>query len=185
MDRRVAGMHAPRAAVFPFVMDLPRITAATGYGGFELVDIDGDGDLDIASPGQANIFMSARIAWWENDPSAPEGFVTHEFPASPNCPLAMRSAGLAETAKGLEGSSLETIRHMVASGLGITILPCSSAGAGRYSERLVTIRRFSAAAPKRRIALAWRSTFPRHQAVQAIRHAVLASGLTCVEMLTH
>lgn len=98
----------------------------------------------------------------------------------PACARRTPAGGLQET---VEGSSLETIRHMVASGLGITILPCTSAGAGRYSERLVAIRRFSAPAPKRRVALAWRSSFPRHQAIDTIRHAVLASGLTCVEML--
>ena len=101
------------------------------------------------------------------------------------CPGCARGAPASGSRETVEGSSLETIRHMVASGLGITILPCTSAGAGRYSERLVTIRRFSAAAPKRRIALAWRSTFPRKQAVQAVHDAVLASGLTCVEMLAH
>ena len=41
----------------------------------------------------------------------------------------------------LEGSSLETIRHMVASGMGITVLPCTAAGADRYSQRLLAIRR--------------------------------------------
>ncbi len=98
----------------------------------------------------------------------------------PSCARGTLAAGVQET---VEGSSLETIRHMVASGLGITVLPCTSAGAGRYSERLVTIRRFTAPAPQRRIALAFRTSFPRQQAVQAVRNAVLSSGLTCVETL--
>ncbi|MDJ0873416.1 MAG: LysR substrate-binding domain-containing protein [Gammaproteobacteria bacterium] len=98
----------------------------------------------------------------------------------PSCARGTLAAGVQET---VEGSSLETIRHMVASGLGITVLPCTSAGAGRYSERLVTIRRFTAPAPRRRIALAFRTSFPRQQAVQAVRNAVLSSGLTCVETL--
>ena len=98
----------------------------------------------------------------------------------PTCAHRAPAAGLQGT---LEGSSLETIRHMVASGLGITILPCTSAGAGRYSERLVTIRRFADPAPTRRIALAWRNSFPRLPAVAAIHRAVLVSGLTCVETL--
>ncbi len=100
------------------------------------------------------------------------------------CPECGRSATVGDIPKGLEGSSLETIRHMVASGLGITILPCTSAGAGRYSERLVTIRRFRPPAPTRTVALAWRSSFPRREAVEAVRHAVIASGLTCVKMLS-
>ncbi len=98
------------------------------------------------------------------------------------CPECGQSAALGDLRRGLEGSSLETIRHMVASGLGITILPCTSAGAGRYSERLVTIRRFKAPVPTRRVALAWRSSFPRREAVEVVRQAVLASGLTCVTM---
>ena len=99
------------------------------------------------------------------------------------CPTCARGSPVAGAQETVEGSSLETIRHMVASGLGVTVLPCTSAGAGRYSERLVTIRRFTPPVPKRRIALAWRSSFPRFQAVEAIRHAVLTSGLTCVETL--
>ncbi len=99
------------------------------------------------------------------------------------CPNCARSAPASELQKTVEGSSLETIRHMIASGLGITVLPCTSAGAGRYSERLLTIRRFSAPVPKRRIALAWRNSFTRPQAIDAVRRAVLTSGLTCVTML--
>lgn len=98
------------------------------------------------------------------------------------CPECVRTVA-GEAHRTLEGSSLETIRHMVASGLGVTILPCTSAGAGRYSERLVTIRRFSPPIPRRRVALAWRSSFPRSQAVEAVRQAVLGSGLTCVDMI--
>jgi len=99
------------------------------------------------------------------------------------CPECMRTTTAGEAHKTLEGSSLETIRHMVASGLGITILPCTSAGASRYSERLVTIRRFSPPTPKRRVALAWRNSFPRAEAVEAVRQAVLGSGLTCIDTL--
>jgi len=80
----------------------------------------------------------------------------------------------------LEGSSLETIRHMVASGIGITVLPCSAAGAGRYSQRLITVRRFGTPAPQRRVALAWRKSFPRPEAIDVLRNAVLDCQLTCV-----
>ncbi len=100
------------------------------------------------------------------------------------CPECGGSASPGEIPRGLEGSSLETIRHMVASGLGITILPCTSAGAGRYSERLVTIRRFEPPAPTRSVALAWRSSYPRREAVEVVRQAVLESGLTCAKMLS-
>jgi LysR family hydrogen peroxide-inducible transcriptional activator len=85
------------------------------------------------------------------------------------------------TAQTLEGGSLETIRYMVASGLGVTILPCSAAGADRFSERLLKIRRFDRDAPSRIVALAWRKSFPRPDAIQVLRDAVLACDMSCVE----
>ena len=45
--------------------------------------------------------------------------------------------------KAVEGSSLETIRHMVASGMGVTVLPCTAAsGTGHYASKLTEIRPF-------------------------------------------
>ena len=82
------------------------------------------------------------------------------------------------------GSSLETIRHMVASGMGITVLPCTAAGADRYSQRLVTIRRFPEPAPSRQVALAWRKTFPRPRVIDVLRQAVDACALSCTRSLT-
>jgi LysR family hydrogen peroxide-inducible transcriptional activator len=67
-----------------------------------------------------------------------------------------------------EGSSLETIRHMVASGLGITVLPRSAALS--YADRagdLVT-RPFAPPVPMRTVALAWRVTFPRPKAIDKV-----------------
>lgn len=71
-----------------------------------------------------------------------------------------------------EGSSLETLRHMVASGLGITILPVSAAGISRYSEEVLVTRPFNDPAPSRTVALAWRASFPRFKAVEALRTAI-------------
>ncbi|WP_111641617.1 hydrogen peroxide-inducible genes activator [Marinimicrobium alkaliphilum] len=71
-----------------------------------------------------------------------------------------------------EGSSLETLRHMVASGLGITILPQSAAGNSAYMPEVLTTRPFSDPAPSRTVALAWRASFPRHKAVDALREAI-------------
>ena len=85
--------------------------------------------------------------------------------------------------QNLEGGSLETIRYMVASGMGITVLPCSAAGADRFSQRLVSIRRFEGEAPTRRVALAWRKSFPRPDAVEAIRQSILSCQLSCVAKL--
>jgi LysR family hydrogen peroxide-inducible transcriptional activator len=85
--------------------------------------------------------------------------------------------------RSMEGSSLETIRHMVASGLGITVLPCTAAaGPGRYASELTVIRPFSDP-PRRHVALAWRATFPRPQAIEALHRAVRACELQCVAFL--
>ncbi len=82
--------------------------------------------------------------------------------------------------QSLEGGSLETIRYMVASGLGVTVVPCTAAGADQFSQRLLTIRRFSSHTPQRRVALAWRRTFTRPDAVDAIANAILAHLPSCV-----
>lgn len=71
----------------------------------------------------------------------------------------------------LQGNSLETIRNMVASNLGITVLPCS-ATAARYSNPLVKVIPFAKPAPTRRIALAWRKSFVRIEAVEKIAEAI-------------
>lgn len=83
-------------------------------------------------------------------------------------------------AKAMEGGSLETIRHMVASGLGITVLPCTATGADKYAQRLLVLKRFKPPVPKRRVALAWRSGFYRPQAVTALIKAIRACKLNCV-----
>jgi len=100
------------------------------------------------------------------------------------CPECLhKTAGEGASQQSLEGGSLETIRYMVASGLGITILPCSAAGAERFSERLLRIKRFEGVSPSRVVALAWRKTFPRPKAISALREAVLACHMSCVESL--
>jgi LysR family hydrogen peroxide-inducible transcriptional activator len=79
-------------------------------------------------------------------------------------------------ARALEGGSLETIRQMVASGVGLTVLPATSLGAGEPSE-LVRIRPFARPVPDRRVVLAWRKSFPRPQAIEALRAAILECDL--------
>lgn len=76
-----------------------------------------------------------------------------------------------------EGSSLETLKHMVASGSGITILPESAAEAGHTSSDLLVTRPFVDPVPKRTVALAWRASFPRLKAIDEIRKAINSSGL--------
>ncbi|WP_101758583.1 hydrogen peroxide-inducible genes activator [Oceanicoccus sp. KOV_DT_Chl] len=79
----------------------------------------------------------------------------------------------------VEGSSLETLKYMVASGLGITVLPASAAKLAD-NNALVT-RPFTNNAPQRTVALAWRASFPRHKAVdvlsQTIRQCKLGSAV--------
>ncbi len=96
----------------------------------------------------------------------------------PQCLQSTTSEGHLQ--RNLEGGSLETIRYMVASGLGVTVLPCSAAGADRFSERLVSVRRFAGEAPERRVALAWRKSFPRPEAAGLLQRAVRACNLSCV-----
>ncbi len=71
-----------------------------------------------------------------------------------------------------EGSSLETLRHMVASGLGLTILPVSAADSSLYSADVLVTRPFTEPSPSRTVALAWRASFPRHKAIDALREAI-------------
>jgi LysR family hydrogen peroxide-inducible transcriptional activator len=99
------------------------------------------------------------------------------------CPQCRKRAADDDLQRALEGGSLETIRYMVASGAGVTILPCTAAGADRYSQRLLTIRRFEGIQPSRRVVLAWRNSFPRARAIQTVIEAILACGQTCVRRL--
>ncbi len=80
------------------------------------------------------------------------------------------------------GTSLETIRNMVASGLGITVLP-ASANSARYRSKLLNVIPFTKPAPARRIALAWRKSFARTQAVEALANAVTQARITGIHPL--
>jgi LysR family hydrogen peroxide-inducible transcriptional activator len=71
-----------------------------------------------------------------------------------------------------DGTSLETLRHMVASNLGITILPRSATGSHMYKEDLVVVKPFRGQAPTRTVGLAWRTSFPRPSAIDAIEAAI-------------
>ncbi|MGY4877718.1 LysR substrate-binding domain-containing protein [Vreelandella aquamarina] len=71
-----------------------------------------------------------------------------------------------------EGGSLETIRHMVASRLGITVLPQSALGTDAYENRLLVSRPFAPPAPDRTVAIAWRASFPRPKAIDALINAI-------------
>jgi LysR family transcriptional regulator, hydrogen peroxide-inducible genes activator len=75
-----------------------------------------------------------------------------------------------------QGATLETLRHMVASHLGVTILPQTAAEAPLYAPSLLTTRPFANPVPKRTLALAWRVSFPRHKAIDLLRRAIQASS---------
>jgi LysR family hydrogen peroxide-inducible transcriptional activator len=81
------------------------------------------------------------------------------------------------------GSSLETIRHMVASGLGITVVPRSSVENRPNDPGVLVARPLAKPEPTRRIVLAWRKTFPRLKAVAALRQAILGSGMKGVQFV--
>ena len=63
--------------------------------------------------------------------------------------------GISDKAEVQVGTSLETIRNMVASNLGISILP-QSATANNYSNDLINILPFESPIPFRRVAMAFR-----------------------------
>jgi LysR family transcriptional regulator, hydrogen peroxide-inducible genes activator len=86
-------------------------------------------------------------------------------------------------ARSFEGSSLETIRHMVASGIGITVLPITSVVDLNEKGGMLRYLNFADPAPSRRVVIAWRKSFTRQAAIEAIRKAVLACDLSGVTML--
>ena len=86
-------------------------------------------------------------------------------------------------ARTFEGSSLETIRHMVASGIGITVLPRASVPNMQANDSMLRYVPFSAPAPSRRVVIAWRKSFTRNAAIEAVRQAVLACDLPGVALL--
>jgi LysR family hydrogen peroxide-inducible transcriptional activator len=88
----------------------------------------------------------------------------------------VRTKERSSLAKTVEGGSLETIRQMVASGVGVTVLPSTSIGAGGTGD-LIRILPFSRPVPTRRVGLAWRRSFPRPEAIEALRKAILACNL--------
>lgn len=71
-----------------------------------------------------------------------------------------------------EGNSLETLRYMVAAGLGLTILPRSAAAANLCEASGLVARPLAIADSQRRLALAWRASFPRHKAIDVLRKAI-------------
>ena len=98
--------------------------------------------------------------------------------------------------KTFEGSSLETIKHMVAAGMGMTLVPRLSVPDLKPVTRRVTSRSEAPVRylpvldaqggppPKRRVVLAWRRTFTRYEAIAALRNAIYACPLSGVTRLS-
>ena len=82
-----------------------------------------------------------------------------------------------------EGSSLETIRQMVAGGIGISIMPMTSIPEEGQSLGLIRYIRFADPIPKRRVVLAWRKSYARTKAMHALAEAIKTSGIAGVDFL--
>jgi LysR family transcriptional regulator, hydrogen peroxide-inducible genes activator len=72
----------------------------------------------------------------------------------------------------LESSSIETIRQMVAAGVGITILPSLSIDVQTGLKGMLEFRPFTKPAPYREVIIAYRKSFPRMKAVELIKESI-------------
>jgi LysR family transcriptional regulator, hydrogen peroxide-inducible genes activator len=99
------------------------------------------------------------------------------------CPEYARFSSATEgIRKSFEGSSLETIKYMVASGMGVTVVPQLSVP--KEQQEHVRYLKFTPPVPTRRVVLAWRRTFPRYEAIAALRNAIYACPLEGVHRLS-
>ena len=112
------------------------------------------------------------------------------------CPEFARFSSNAEgIRKSFEGSSLETIKHMVAAGMGVTLVPrlsipkadllpkAKSKSAGQ-EQSFIKYLPFSGEPPTRRVVLVWRRSFTRYEAIASLRNAVYACELPGVKRLS-
>ena len=99
------------------------------------------------------------------------------------CPEMARFSSDAEgIRKSFEGSSLETIKHMVASGMGITVVPALSVPA--EPQKHLSFVPFAEPIPSRRVVLVWRRSFTRYEAIAALRNAIYDCALPGVTRLS-
>jgi LysR family hydrogen peroxide-inducible transcriptional activator len=73
---------------------------------------------------------------------------------------------------------------MVASGIGLTVLPRASVREMNDPNGMISFVPFAAPAPSRRVVIAWRKSFTRRAAIDAICQAVAECDLPGVEMLS-
>ncbi|MEO7031032.1 MAG: LysR substrate-binding domain-containing protein [Herbaspirillum sp.] len=101
------------------------------------------------------------------------------------CPEMSRFSATGDgIARTFEGSSLETIRHMVASGIGITVLPLASVPDMNDKNGMLRYVPFAQPLPSRRVVLACRKSFTRMAAIEALHTAISNCGLGGVTMLS-
>ena len=110
------------------------------------------------------------------------------------CPEFARFSSDAEgIRKSFEGSSLETIKHMVAAGMGVTLVPRLSVPKEALEARprrrkedhaFVKYIPFDGDPPVRRVVLAWRRSFTRYEAIAALRNSIYACELPGVKRLS-
>jgi len=98
--------------------------------------------------------------------------------ACPNC-----MSGNSELTRTLEGGSLETIRHMVAAGTGITVLPRTSIMRNQMNETMIDIKSFKSPSPSRTVAIAWRKHYPRTEAIDTILDTIKSCALDGVDII--
>jgi LysR family hydrogen peroxide-inducible transcriptional activator len=87
------------------------------------------------------------------------------------CPTLVKGGDAAKHTT-VESSSLETIRHMVASGLGVSILPMSAVDSHHYAPGVIEVRPLSPPVPFRTVAIAWRASFPRPKAIEILADSI-------------
>ncbi|MBL8337379.1 MAG: hydrogen peroxide-inducible genes activator [Rhodoferax sp.] len=114
------------------------------------------------------------------------------------CPEFARFSSNAEgIRRSFEGSSLETIKHMVAAGMGVTLVPRLGVPAGALYARSRRVKGADSYVcyipisdpaggppPTRRVVLAWRRSFTRYEAIAALRNAIYACELPGVHRLS-
>jgi LysR family hydrogen peroxide-inducible transcriptional activator len=89
--------------------------------------------------------------------------------------LAVCSRAGAQENQDFRATSLETLRQMVASGAGITLLP-ELAGRGTLGSRSsVVLRPFTRPVPTRRVGAVWRASTARRPAIDALCRLIAAN----------
>ena len=97
------------------------------------------------------------------------------------CPKCVTAEG--DGPRPVTGSSIETIRYMVGSGLGITVMPNGSVANRPPEPNPLPTVPFAAPAPGRTIGMVWRRSFPRLAAIRALRDGILACQVKGVKLL--